>query len=119
MTGLLYSVEYIEEHFPSFVQKYKNCYGEPEIAISGFPTDDFNKKNFWGKSHKIIGPINNPEHLYNGCYIIKDDFPAQFYNRVIPSFLFEHIEKDEKEEKEKKKTYKVAVRKVTNQFTFG
>lgn len=123
MIGLLYSIEYIEEHFPRDVQKYKDKNGESAKALYGIPVDEASKNFLWGHLHTIEGPVySNSIGQYKECYVIKS--PA-FNGAIIPADFFERVENDsatvigyEEESipaKEEKKSHKVAVRKSTKE----
>lgn len=128
MIGILYSIGYIEEHFPWVVQKYKDNNREPAKALCGIPVNEASKNFLWGCLHTIEGPIyiyNSSLDQYEKCYKIKD--PA-YNGALIPEAFFERIENDSatiiayEEEpvpvKEEKKSHKVTVRKVTNDHDY-
>lgn len=47
MIGLLYDCKYIEEHFPSFVQRYKDKDGEPALFLDGIPVNVITNTYLW------------------------------------------------------------------------
>lgn len=126
MIGVLSNSLYIEKYFPWAVQKYQDKNGDPATTIYGIPVDEASKNFLWGCLHTIEGPVyNNSMGQYKECYIIKG--PA-FNGAIIPADFFERVENDAatvidyKEEsipvKEEKKSYKVTVRKVTNDHDY-
>lgn len=123
MIGKLYSIKYIEEHFPWAVQKYKDKDGYPAEALYGIPVNEASKNFLWGCLHTIEGPVySNSMYKYKECYVIKG--PA-FDGAIIPAEFFKRIEYDSatviayEEEpvpaKKEKKSHKVAVRKSTKE----
>lgn len=126
MKGILYSAEYIEEHFPWAVQKYKDKNGEPAKALYGITVNASSCNSLWGCAHTVEGPIyiyNSSLDQYEKCYKIKD---PSYNGALIPEAFFERIENDytvayKKESvpvKEEKKSHKVTVRKVTNDHDY-
>lgn len=124
MIGILYSIGYIEEHFPWAVQKYKDKDGEPTKALYGIPVNASSCNSLWGCAHTIEGPVcSNFMGQYKECYVIKG--PA-FNGAIIPADFFERVENDsatvinykEESTKEEKKVHKVTVRKVTNDHDY-
>lgn len=116
MIGKLYSIKYIEEHFPWAIQKYEDNNGEFAKAFYGVSVNEASKNFLLGYFHTIEGPF----YIYNGSldqyekyYKIKDSV----YNGVlIPEVLFEDFYEEESvPTKEEKKSHKVAIRKSTKE----
>lgn len=120
MTGLLYGYKYIEEHFPLFVQRYKDKDGEPALSLGGILVNEMTKKFLWDCFCQIEGPIRSiPKSCYDGYYIIKGCVP-QLEGTLIPACFFKKIYKDEESYKEEeKRVYKVTVRKVTKSYEYA
>ena len=53
MIGKLYSIKYIEEHFPWAVQKYKDKDGYPAEALYGIPVNEASKIFFGDVSTQL------------------------------------------------------------------
>lgn len=114
MIGLLYSIEYIEEHFPWALQKYEDKNGEFAKAFYGISVNEASKNFLLGYFHTIEGPFyiyNSSLDQYEKYYKIKDSV----YNGIlIPEVFFEHFYEEEPVPvKAEKKSHKVTVRKVT------
>lgn len=119
MIGLLYSIEYIEEHFPWAVQKYEDKNGEFAKAFCGISVNEASKNFLWGYFHTIEGPFyiyNSSVDHYEKYYKIKD---SVYNGALIPEVLFkEFYEEEPVPVKEEKKSHKVTVRKVSNDHDY-
>lgn len=113
MVGLLYDCKYIEEHFPSFVQKYINKDGEPTLSLGGVPVNVVTNTYLWGCFCQIKGPVYSlSKTQYEEYYVITGCVP-QLEGKLVPTPFFKKIYKEEESYKEEdKKTYKVIVRKL-------